>query len=246
MVSINSFLLKLVFWSLVVSLASAGRAEMPSADVPDPDIDPCRYFTLDEERVDFFIEMRLEQKQVPLSVPKIFLEDRWDYVNGASHRSQLFRVTIDTFTPLTRRQASQQNQLGSKNRMIFLAGDRVDMTSIATNTMLFADPGPHDRTFETYALESAAYDLMRAIPKGNEPQRDVYVLIDENGTPETVIACSKHGLVKFPGCEHHFRASGIDVLANYPITTLAHWRTIENNIAQFFSCAVESYNTEDI
>ena len=76
--------------------------------------------------------MRLEQKKVAVSVPKIFLEDRWDHVNGASHNSQLFRVTLDTFEPIGRKQASLQNHNGIHNRMTFVVGDRVEQEALAS------------------------------------------------------------------------------------------------------------------
>lgn len=220
-------------------------AETPPTEI-SMDLDPCVPFSAREERVDFYIEMQLEQKVVPMTVPKIFLEDRWDHVNGAIHGAQLFRLTVDTFEPVSRRQASLQNREGIHNRMNFLIGDTIEPEGLASTALWRADPGVPSTQFENYTLEASDFGLLRALPLGTEPQSDVYFTLDQTGTPETIIACGIRGLSMNPQCSHQFRASGMDVKASYRIAELPNWPVIQSKISQFLQCTTTYFNQEDI
>ncbi len=229
---------------LAACMATIVMAETPPTEI-SPDLDPCVHFSAREERVDFYIEMQLEQKVVPMTVPKIFLEDRWDHVNGAIHGAQLFRVTVDTFEPVSRRQASLQNREGIDNIMTFLIGDTIGPEGLASTVFWLADPGVNTQ-FENYTLETSDFGLLRAVPLGNDPQSDVYFTLDQTGTPETIIACGIRGLSMNPQCSHQFRASGMDVKADYSIAELPNWPVIELKISQFLQCTTSYFNQEDI
>lgn len=220
-------------------------AQTPPSEISE-ELDPCVHYSPSEERVDFYIDMRLEQKLVPMSVPKIFLEDGWDHVDGARHGSQLFSVTVDTFEPVSRRQASLQNRQGIHNRMSFLVGDKIEAEGLAAVDLWGADPGVQDAQFEDYTLEPSDHGLLRAVPLGTDPQRNVYFTLDENGAPEVIISCGMQGKSNFPGCSHRFRASGMDIKAYYRVAELPNWPMIQANISQFLQCATTYYNQEDI
>lgn len=202
--------------------------------------DPCAFFSPNEEHVDFFINMRLEQKKVAVSVPKIFLEDRWDHVNGAGHNSQLFRVTLDTFEPVSREQASLQNRNGLHNRMTFVVGDRVDHEALASIVLRRADPGTGDVGFGNYELVSSEYNLSQAVLVGSDPQRNVYFALGETGAPDTVVSCWIAGKVPFPGCDQYFRASGMDIKVHCRAYVFQNWQKVQDDISRFLSCAVEA------
>ena len=204
-------------------------------------------FFLTERRARRFLhKMRLEQKKVAVSVPKIFLEDRWDHVNGASHNSQLFRVTLDTFEPIGRKQASLQNHNGIHNRMTFVVGDRVEQEALASIISRRADPGTGNVGFENYALERSDHHLSKAVLVGADPQRNVYFTLGENGVPDTVVSCWIAGKVPFPGCDQYFRASGMDIKVNYRAYAFQNWQKIQEDITRFLSCAVEASKNKDI
>ncbi len=110
-----------------------------------PRTDPCALFGGNEDVVTFYIDMDLEGGEVEMRVPKIFLEDRFDHEDGVRHGSQLFRVMIDNFLPVTRRQTSEFNKAGTWERgkpryMWFLVGDYVDLEKTAELYLKWMSP----------------------------------------------------------------------------------------------------------
>ncbi len=235
----KSVVLANLFW------AATALAESLSPGV-GPTPDPCAFFSPNQKHVDFFINMSLGQKKVAVSVPKIFLEDRWDHVNEANHNSQLFRVTLDTFEPVSRKQASLQNRNGIHNRMTFVVGDRVDHEALDSNVLRRADPGTEGSAFNEYKLESSEHGLFKAVSKGDDPQGDVFFSLTDSGVPDTIISCWIVGKVPFPGCEQYFRAAGMDIKVNYRAFAFENWRKVQDDITRFLSCAVEASNNKDI
>lgn len=74
--------------------------------------------------VEFFIEMELEDRLVPMRVPKRYLEDRFDHTEGAVHGAQLFSVSVPTFEPITRQETGRRNAAGLPwDWMTFLVHD---------------------------------------------------------------------------------------------------------------------------
>jgi hypothetical protein len=216
-------------------------------------MDPCAHFATGVERIDFFIDMPLEQRLVPLSVPKNYLEDRWDHQNGAEHTAQLFRVFIDTFEPVTRQETGRLNREGVRNWMTFLIHDSVDYKSLASIHLRQADPGAESRDsaslfseLENYEFEKSSYDLLRAIPRGPDPQRDFFVTLGGGDVPNTIISCSKPREVGFAGCKHFARLNSLDASISYRRTELSNWQTIQDNVSEFLGCAVEFHNKEDL
>ncbi|MHA6265881.1 hypothetical protein ACXYMP_03345 [Aliiroseovarius sp. CAU 1755] len=97
-----------------------------------PPSDPCQFFGRENEMVEWFIEMDLENKLIPMRVPKIYLEDRPDHEEGVHHTAQLFAFMIDDFLPVTRPQTAaihraQPDNAHARQYGTFLVGDYIGL-----------------------------------------------------------------------------------------------------------------------
>lgn len=226
----------LVFFALIAGANSARAEILPSAI--EPPTAPCNYFTADAEYVNFFLEMRLEEKTIPMSVPKIFLEDKFDQQNGAKHAAQLFRVTVDSFEPVTRRETSKLNRQGIHNWMTFIVSDRIEMIDLASVALSSAEWGLPKEPFISYQLVPSDFGLLRALPKGNEPVETVYFFLEAGGNPETIISCDIQESFLYHNCTQQFRTLNMDVSVDYRIEQFPNWRSIQSKIDSFLGCAV--------
>lgn len=203
----------------------------------DPSLDPCRHFGTDERQVAMTIVNRIEGTEIELAIPIRYLEDRWDRQQNVRHEAQLFRVTLDTFEPVSRREAGEQNKQGIQNRMSMLISDVVPMKELAANRLDSASPGTPWEPFDAYSIQPGPHGLLEVVPLSERITRDVYVSYGADGELETILACRTIDSAQNPGCQHRFRAEGLDVHSLYRRTELPNWLILERNMRQFLSCA---------
>ena len=71
--------------------------------------------------------------------------------------------------------------------------------------------------------------------------KDLCVARDEAGDVLAVISCDKtEDAKRHPGCNHDFRARGVDVRASYRSPDLKDWARIQADISDFIGCALDN------
>ena len=224
----------------VPSLARAETALPAQPTGIDPGLDQCRHFGTDERQVAMTIVNRIEGTEIELVIPIRYLEDRWDRQQNVRHEAQLFRVNLDTFEPVSRREAGEQNKQGIQNRMSMLISDVVPMKELAANRLDSASPGTPWEPFDAYSIRPGPHGLLEVVPLSERITRDVYVSYGADGELETILACRTIDSAQNPGCQHRFRAEGLDVHSHYRRTELPNWSILERNMRRFLSCAASS------
>ena len=221
-------------------------SNLQPASVIDQSLDPCRYFNLDEPMVGFFVEMGLEDQLVPMRVPKRYLEDRFDHIEGAVHGAQLFRISVPTFEPITRQETGRRNAAGLPwDWMNFLVNDQLPLDQTIglqlTLPITYADigkprsvPDVHD-----FPNEPGPYGLIRVVAPDRLGGEDLFVQYDDEQNLTTWILCQVQGInfTKNELCSLETRLSGMDVSMSFRRTELANWKIIYRNVAQFLTCA---------
>lgn len=235
-------LLGLGFFLLTLSCPGQSHANEPLPGTATGHVDACYAFTPDADHVETTVIRQLEGGEVTLRVPVQYFEDVWDQAGGYTTTSQLFRVEIGSFQPVSRRETGERNKQGIWNWMHFVVGDVVSLDLEAQLAAdLFADPrpplsdyaprpGPHGLTWLETPFASDQED----------PREDVFVHPPPPAALETVIACcSPLDLTscRYPGCTQHFRAADLDVSVSYRKTELAQWREFQAQITAFLTCA---------
>ncbi len=211
-----------------------------------PRMDPCALFTDDADYATlFFIDMDLEGGEVQMQVPKIFLDDRWDHQDGVRHGSQLFRMMIDNFLPITRRQTGEFNKArtwepGHQAYMHFLVGDYVDLNKQAEFSLERLVAPSHERPITDYQTEPFDNGLTRFIPFEGELQKDLFASDSEEGEINAVIQCSAVGTVRYPACQQFFRSNGMDVRLTFPRPYLPKWEQMQSDVDRFLTSATRS------
>lgn len=200
--------------------------------------EPCQTFTENAEFVDFILVMDLENRDVAMRVPKVFLEDVWKQQNGARHTAILFTATIGAFEPVTREQARDLNFEYTS----FLINDYIDLPKIAELYLDSASPGrvsPRE-SLSDYMTRPFQYRLEEVVPNyPEELQANVYLHKDRSGEIDSVISCKTVQAAQFPTCQQFFRSfSNIDIKFHYPIRYLPIWARMQSNIDRFVECAV--------
>ena len=172
---------------------------------------PCRYFTDDAKYVDFTLVMQLENRDVAMRVPLVFLEDAWKQQNGVRHTAILFRTMIDSFEPVTRAQTPHLDFEYTS----FLINDYIDLPKIAEHGLDMASPGPASprQPLSDYTMRPHKYGLEEVIPNyPEELQEDVYLHTGVNGEIDIVVSCNVTGTMQYPECNQFFRTSaGADI-----------------------------------
>ena len=92
---------------------------------------PCIAFTDDADYISQSLIMQLEDRAVPLRIPRPFFEDFWDQRDGFADTAQLFRVEIGTFLPVSRAETGRRNKQDIWNWMTFVIGDRLPLEELA-------------------------------------------------------------------------------------------------------------------
>ncbi|QPH52725.1 hypothetical protein [Pontivivens ytuae] len=238
----------------IVAVFLATSPALPEAPYPiraDPpteipaDHDPCWAWESETEFTRFFLEMDLEDRQVPFRVPTIYLEDAWDRVEGASHGAQLFSVGIAEFEPVSRPETGRRNRQGIWNWMTFTLSDLLPLDEIA---LLIAVS--QDRNASTPEIEDPAFTIfsyeMQGGPHGltevnvPEPRRrrktDIFLDLTTENEIVGIVECSALTTVPFPSCHHDFEVEGMTVSMSYRRTEFVNWRRHHQRVEQFLTC----------
>ncbi len=234
-------LLGLGSFLLALSCPGLSLADELLPDAAAIGVDARHAFTPDAEYVETTVIRQFEGGEVTLRIPEQYFEDFWDRVGGYRDTSQLFRVEIGTWEPVTSAETGTRNAQGIWNWMHFVLGDAISFERVAT---IGAD------SFASPEVPLAAYppregpgglawlDTPYASDK-ERPERDVFV---DPAPPEqlaTVIVC--HSLAnpvnRSPNCTQHFRTGGLDAHVTYDRTELPRWREIQAEVRAFVTCA---------
>lgn len=201
----------------------------------------CHAFTPDAEYVETTVIRQLEGGEVTLRVPDRYFEDFWDRQGGYRDTSQLFRVEIGTWEPVTREDTGTRNAAGVWNWMHFVLGDVISLERVAT---IGADSfAPPEVPLAAYPPrpgpeELAWLDTPYASDK-EQPDRDVFTNPAPPAPLETVIECNSpaNPVNRFPNCTQHFRAGDLDARVTYRRTELHHWQETQAEVRAFVACA---------
>ncbi len=212
----------------------------------DPDLHPCRYFTLEEEMIDFFIGMEHEERLVPIRVPKRYLEDRFDHEEGAVHGAQLFRIEVPTFEPITRRETGRRNAAGLPwNWMNFIIKDQLPLDhtlGLRLALPISVDDIGKPRSvpdFRDFPNLTGPHGLTSVVAPDRLGGEDLFVHYDDEQNLAGWMLCSVRGLnhTQNERCYHTTRLSEMDVGISFRRTELSNWNIIYQNVAQFLTCA---------
>ena len=197
----------------------------------EPTHDPCHLFETENEFISFYLDTG--EEKVPLKAPKVYFEDRADFVQGATHGAQLFRVGIADFLPVTRR--GTRGRMGLKMDWIsILLTRRVPLRNAAENKIQLYS-GMSDKPFREFKKNRADYGLTQvdfAIkPYGEE------VYLDLQGDDlEALITCDRDGRVPFPNCNLWFEDDPITVIVLFAKWELPNWRGVRDKTVRFITC----------
>lgn len=227
----------LAFASFVLlSLLNAHAAENP--------LDTCPRPFADDEIIFQTLFMMQEKKRHHLRVPASYLEDPWDLVQNLEHTSQLFRVTVEDFTPVTRRQSSDRLRTGKRDYFSFVLQDLVPLDELLRIELRLSVPGlaRTDPTFNAaprqYFTESRTESGMTAftVKRETDVHKNVFAIFDPDGHPTAVLSCTPVGNTKNAVCDHDFRAHGIDIRVGYRRDYLARSAEIQDRVSDFVGC----------
>lgn len=209
-----------------------------------PRSDPCQFFGGKNAMVEWFIEMELENKLIPMRVPKIYLEDRPDHEEGVHHTAQLFAFMIDNFLPVTRPQTSaihraQPDNAHARQYATFLVGDYIELREIISfNISRMRGLYDEMRPMEDAPTVQGPYGLTKVVPPEGYLERNVYFDLNDAGEPTTAIDChTKNEVSRFPSCTMRFRASDVDLNVTFHAPYLPRWATIKRDVERFLTCA---------
>ncbi len=233
--------------SLPLLLSTAVAAESISTPLPESRA-PCAAFAVDAEYVSQFLVMDLEGGNVPLRIPIQFLEDFWDHKQGFADTAQLFRVEIGTFQPVSRKESGRRNKEGIWNWITFVVKDVLPLERLA---VLSAESwsavigGDQARRLESYAPSPGPFGLAEIRSDAPQPTSDfrtnTFIAQSNDGVLAAVLSCNALGSFPFPGCQHWFRAAGMDVELSYRRTELPNWKALQEDVTTFLICATRKH-----
>ena len=221
--------------SLFVSAALPVRAELPDA---------CWAFTPDVEMVAQTLYMPIENVSHELKVPVIYFEDRFDRVDGAVYEGQLFSIMNESFEPITRPETAVLNKENNRANMTFVIDDKVPLEQVLgivageLDRKVGRDLALFEETDAEFGLSKVSPKRWHDNPESVRTDTELFVGRANDRTVSAVISCNRvEGPNRNPGCNHDFRAHGIDVRANYRSSYLKDWRKIQSDISDFIGCA---------
>ena len=213
-----------------VTLMTAGRAD----DGPDP----CHLFQAETAFVTQILYMQMEDVRHTLTIPEVYFEDAFDRVDGVEHRAQLFRVLIEDFTPVTRRDTADLFRNGRKEYVDFVLQDPIDLDGILPISAERMTTGD-GRDMSVYEEVDFDFGLLAVVPRsGAQKYSETYVARNEDGALQAVISCSNNPTFVHWSCNHDFRAHEIDVGMSYSRVDLRDWQQIQTSVSRFISCAL--------
>lgn len=235
------------FASMLLSMSAHAKPVATEPTVLAENRTPCIAFTDDADYISQSLIMQLEDRAVPLRVPKQFFEDFWDQRDGFADTAQLFRVEIGTFFPVSRAETGRRNRQDIWNWMTFLIGDKLpleDLAVLSAESRSGVFGGNQDRILDSYKLLAGPFSLAEIRSDGLPPtppfRTNTYIARLDDGTLSAVLSCNAQGSVAFPGCLHWFRAAGMDVQLSYRRVELPNWRALQHDVTTFLTCAINA------
>lgn len=225
----------------IIALLTALTAGPLAAQTPSS----CWAFTGDAEMVRQTLYMPIEDVSHDLKVPVIYFEDRFDRVDGAVYEGQLFSVMNESFEPVTRPQTAVLNRANNRAYMSFVIHDKVPLDQVLgiiageLDRKVGRDLALFEENDSEFGLSKVSPIRWHDNPESVRTDREVYVGRATDRTVSAVISCNRvQGPNRHPGCNHDFRAYGIDVRANYRSPYLKDWQRIQSDISDFIDCAL--------
>lgn len=217
---------------------------LQNAQEADGSSDICPGLFFDDEIIVQTLVMPLEMRRLELHVPSSYLEDPWDRVQYSEHTSQLFRVTLEDFTPVTRRQSSDRLRTGTRDYFSFVLQDLVPLDELLRIELRLSVPGlaRTDPSFNAaprqYFTETRTEAGLTAftVMKETDVHKNVFAVFDPDGQPTAVFSCTPVGTTKNAVCDHDFRAHGIDIRVGYRRDYLARSAEIQDRVSDFVGC----------
>ncbi|MFT4148552.1 MAG: hypothetical protein QM656_00010 [Paracoccaceae bacterium] len=235
---------------IVLILSARHASAEPTSTIPVPlpaERDPCIAFTADADYVTQSLIMQLEDREVPLRIPRSFFEDFWDQRRGFTDTAQLFRVEIGTFLPVSRAETGRRNKQNIWNWMTFVIGDRrplEDLAVLSAESRSGVIDGNRNRILESYEPLPGPFGLTEIRSDALQPtpafRSNTYIARLNDGTLSAVISCNTQGSVAYPICIHWFRAAGVDVELDYRRVELPNWQALQSDVTGFLTCAITS------
>lgn len=226
----------------ILTFACAAMAYFSAAIAEESGTSPlCENPHSSGEYVEFSLVMELENRRLPMHVPRNYFEDRWDLVDGAEHTAQRFSLDFETLRPLKLIERHRLNKQGKLNLLSVLLGDTVGpfkrlryAISAAQGWSLDKDSiGPIDEIEFKYGLKEV--DL------GTESYDRVFFWPSQNNPSPISIICTGARPVRRKLCRHYFRSNeGIDVNLTYPMYDLFRWGQTQERIEELISCFVSN------
>lgn len=201
-------------------------------------VNACHLFETETQFVTQILHMKMEDVRHTLTIPTIYFEDRFDRVDGAEHNAQLFRMMMDDFTPVTRRDTADLLRVGSKGYFSFVLSDPIDLAGIlAIDASQMATGDGRDMT--AYREVETDFGLQAVLPiSGAEIYRETYIARGEYDSLTSVFSCSNNPTFLNHSCYHSFRAHEIDVRMSYRREYLHDWQRLQTSVSDFIACAL--------
>jgi hypothetical protein len=202
MAKLPAFSQVLATLSCLFGLVTQSVADQARSDV-------CDQFDGSRPMVSQTFFMQLEGVRHQLRVPKAYLEDPWDWAQGAEHTAQLFRVTTEGFEPVTRRRSSEMMRAGNRGFYSFIFLDFVpleELLRLHLHLRLFArdidgiHPGFNDAPRHFFKEVRGENKLAQLVPlSGVSMFRDIFVARAADGRLTAVFTCTQLGDAISPG-----------------------------------------------
>lgn len=171
----------------------------------------CHLFATEDQFVTQTLYMQLEDARHTLTIPEIYFEDASDRVDGSEHRAQLFRVMMDDFAPVTRRETADLIASDRIDYFRFVLTDFVtleDALPIVASSMRTGD----GRDMSAYNEIEAEFGLSAILPlDGAQTGRDVFVARGNIDEITAVFSCANNSSFVNQSCRQLFRTQEIDV-----------------------------------
>lgn len=188
-----------------------------------------------EELIQQYLVMEMENRTVPLMVPERFLEDAHDLVQGRSHGAQLFRLDTDTFEPVSRKETGVQLNQGRRDYLSLLIRDFIDLEKMLRtrfNGFKATNPDAYTKNFE-FELHSSDFNI---IVGGFAPKNGELFFFGPSDNPEIVAQCKVLQYAKFQSCTLHFASFGLEVKMTVDKRKFDRWKEIKAGVDGFLAC----------
>ncbi|MEP5374325.1 MAG: hypothetical protein ABJQ14_00800, partial [Hyphomicrobiales bacterium] len=188
------------------------------------------------EPVNQFLVMESEYETLPITLPRNYLEDMWDFNEGYSVPSHAFRVDIDTFEPIRSRDLKAFFDKNGQRSLDILIDDNWGLRKVLDTAIRW-----DLQSYEMFGGLTEVYDpklgLTRIEPVEPFPRHKILFTNRVKHRPLIdVFSCRRPGDGVNQSCRHQFRVHDVDVYARYDDQHLPSWQIIKANVTTFLGC----------